>query len=158
MALFASLNYFLKWVFLQCREMYSMWHINSLADRRKMRKTADDTAENTKSLGKETGNLKGTEFCRIYFSLVRSVFSWIKTLSNRKRFVRLTLQRLNTENSKEIFPKKEIARPVCERFIYSLDRSAYSAARKYVDRTWEYIQYIVHRHMNVKRISCFGIA
>ncbi len=28
---------------------------------------------------------------------------------------------------------------VCERFIYSHDRSAYSAARKYVDRSWEYI-------------------
>ncbi len=28
---------------------------------------------------------------------------------------------------------------VCERFIYSHDRSAYSAAGKYMDRTWEYI-------------------
>ncbi len=27
----------------------------------------------------------------------------------------------------------------CGRFIYSLDRSAYSAAGKYVDRSWEYI-------------------
>ncbi len=28
---------------------------------------------------------------------------------------------------------------VCERFTYSHDRSAYSAAGKYVDRSWEYI-------------------
>ncbi len=44
-------------------------------------------------------------------------------------------------------PRKGIARPqsqfphsyVCERFINSHDRSAYSAAGKYVDRSWEYI-------------------
>jgi hypothetical protein len=44
-------------------------------------------------------------------------------------------------------PRKGIARPqsqlphscVCERFIYSRDRSAFSAAGKYVDRSWEYI-------------------
>ncbi len=43
--------------------------------------------------------------------------------------------------------RKGIARPqsqfpyscVCERFIYSHDRSAYSAAGKYVDRSWVYI-------------------
>ncbi len=43
-------------------------------------------------------------------------------------------------------PRKEIARPqcqfphscVCERFILTHDRSAYSAAGKYVDRSWEY--------------------
>ncbi len=28
---------------------------------------------------------------------------------------------------------------VCERFIYSHDQSAYSAAGKYVDQSWEYI-------------------
>jgi hypothetical protein len=28
---------------------------------------------------------------------------------------------------------------ICYRFKYFLDRSAYSAARKYVDRSWEYI-------------------
>ncbi len=44
-------------------------------------------------------------------------------------------------------PRKGITRPqsqfphscVCERFIYSHDGSAYSAAGKYVDRSWEYI-------------------
>ncbi len=44
-------------------------------------------------------------------------------------------------------PRKGISRPqfqfpyscVCERFIYSHDRSAYSAAGKYVNRSWEYI-------------------
>jgi hypothetical protein len=44
-------------------------------------------------------------------------------------------------------PRKEIARGqsqfphscVCERFIYSQDWSAFSAAGKYVDRFWEYI-------------------
>jgi hypothetical protein len=62
-----------------------------------------------------------------------------------------TLQRHNTENSKHIFPEKELreASPsfhidvsVCDcRFIYiySQDQSAYSAAGKYVDRFLEYI-------------------
>jgi hypothetical protein len=44
-------------------------------------------------------------------------------------------------------PRKGIARPlsqfphscVCERFLYSHDRSVYSVAGKYVDRSWEYI-------------------
>ncbi len=44
-------------------------------------------------------------------------------------------------------PRKGIARPqsqfthscVCERFIYSRDRSAFSAAGKYVDRSLEYM-------------------
>jgi hypothetical protein len=30
---------------------------------------------------------------------------------------------------------------ICERFIYFQDWSAYSAARKYVDRSWEYINH-----------------
>jgi hypothetical protein len=42
----------------------------------------------------------------------------------------------NTENSKQIFPIC-----VCERFIYSHNRSAYSGAGKYVDRSWEYINH-----------------
>ncbi len=37
---------------------------------------------------------------------------------------------------------------ICERFIYSQDRSAYSAAGKYVDRFWEYINR--SRHMNAE--------
>ncbi len=47
-------------------------------------------------------------------------------------------------------PRIGIARPqsqfphllvcVCERFIYSHDRSTYSAAGKYMDRSWEYIK------------------
>jgi hypothetical protein len=37
---------------------------------------------------------------------------------------------------------------ICERFIYFQDRSAYSAAGKYVGRSWEYI--IAHSHMNVE--------
>jgi hypothetical protein len=57
------------------------------------------------------------------------------------------LQRGNTENSKQIFPEKEFCglspifphSCVCERFIYSQDRFVYSAAGKYVDRFWEYI-------------------
>jgi hypothetical protein len=28
---------------------------------------------------------------------------------------------------------------ICEKFIYSQDRSAYSAAGKYVDQFWEYL-------------------
>jgi hypothetical protein len=49
-----------------------------------------------------------------------------------------TAAHCNTENSKQIFPEKELRcyNPnsyipcFCERFIYSPDRSAYSAAEK----------------------------
>jgi hypothetical protein len=54
----------------------------------------------------------------------------------------LTLQRHNTENSKQIFPGKElrVLNPgFWERFIYSYHRSAYFATGKYVDWSWEYI-------------------
>ncbi len=52
----------------------------------------------------------------------------------------IALQTHNTENSKTNIPRKGNARPqsqlphswVCERFIYSHDRSAYSATGKYV--------------------------
>ncbi len=45
-------------------------------------------------------------------------------------------------------PRKGIVRPqsqfphswICERFIYSHNRSGYSAAGKYVDQSWEYIK------------------
>ncbi len=48
---------------------------------------------------------------------------------------------------KLLFPKqnynvqspRSYAHDICERFIYFQDRSAYSAAGKYVDRFWEYI-------------------
>ncbi len=58
------------------------------------------------------------------------------------------LQRHNTKTSKQIFPEKKLrARPqsqfphsqVCERFIYSHDWSALSAAGKYAGQSWEYI-------------------
>jgi hypothetical protein len=55
-----------------------------------------------------------------------------------------TLQRHNTENLKQIFTEKELRglgsqfphSCDCERFIYSHDLSTYSAAGKYVDRSW----------------------
>ncbi len=37
---------------------------------------------------------------------------------------------------------------IWEKFIYFQDRSAYSAAGKYVNRSWEYIN--THRHMIVE--------
>ncbi len=66
------------------------------------------------------------------------------------------LQRHNTENLKQKFPEKELSSfqsqfshsCVCERFLYSQNRSAYSAAGKYVDWSWEYI-YKSLRRMNV---------
>ncbi len=56
-------------------------------------------------------------------------------------------QRTNTENWKKNIPRKGIAWQqsqfpnsyVCERFIYSHDHSAFSAAGKIVDQFWEYI-------------------
>jgi hypothetical protein len=57
------------------------------------------------------------------------------------------LQRHNNENLKQISPEKELRglcpnfphSCVCERIIYYHDGSAYSAAGKYVDQSWEYI-------------------
>ncbi len=57
-----------------------------------------------------------------------------------------TLQRHSTANSKQIFPETELMSTaqyqvphsyVCKRFLYSHHRSAYSAAGKYVDCSWE---------------------
>jgi hypothetical protein len=61
---------------------------------------------------------------------------------------RMPLQRHNTENVIQIFPEKEFhgLRPnfhihvsVSDLYIPTIDRSDYSAAGKYVDRPWEYI-------------------
>jgi hypothetical protein len=53
----------------------------------------------------------------------------IHELTIRLRKIRdRTAKRHNTENLKQIFPEKELR-----------DKSAYSAARKFVDRSWEYI-------------------
>ncbi len=49
--------------------------------------------------------------------------------------------------------KRNCANPQSQ-FSHSYDRPAYSAARKYVDRSWKYI-YIVHRHMNVEILRAF---
>ncbi len=57
------------------------------------------------------------------------------------------LQSTNAENLKQIFPRKRNCATqsqfprscVCEQFTYSHHRSAYLAAGKYVDRSWEYI-------------------
>jgi hypothetical protein len=57
----------------------------------------------------------------------------VKELKVREGQIMLTLQGHNTENSKQIFPEKERRRHSpnsCERFIYSHDRSVYSAAGK----------------------------
>jgi hypothetical protein len=61
------------------------------------------------------------------------------------RLWNFTLQRNNTENSKQIFPEKElpghspISTFVCLwATICTHDRSAYFSAGKYVDRSWEY--------------------
>ncbi len=48
------------------------------------------------------------------------------------------LQRDNTENSKKIFPEKELRGLSCSLHKFK-DRSAYSAAGKYVNRSWEYL-------------------
>jgi hypothetical protein len=62
--------------------------------------------------------------------------------------LKCTLQRHNTENSEQIFPENElfglspnfhIHVSVSDLYMYSYDRSAYSAAGKYVDRSREYI-------------------
>jgi hypothetical protein len=60
----------------------------------------------------------------------------------------MPLQRHNTENSKQIFPEKELRGfssnfhihvSVSDLYVYSYDRSAYSVEGKSVDRSWQYI-------------------
>jgi hypothetical protein len=51
------------------------------------------------------------------------------------------------------FPSKGIVRlqsQFCERFMYSSDPSAYSAAGKYVGRKWEYIYRSLTDTLNVE--------
>jgi hypothetical protein len=59
-----------------------------------------------------------------------------------------TLQRHNAKNSKQIFPEKELGDLIpnfhihvsmSDLYIHTY-RSAYYAAGKYVERSWEYIQ------------------
>jgi hypothetical protein len=60
---------------------------------------------------------------------------------HKKNWGMSALQRTNTENSTQIFPQPQSQFSpscVCERFIYYCVRSAYSAAGKYVDRSWYY--------------------
>jgi hypothetical protein len=58
-----------------------------------------------------------------------------------------TLQRHNTENSKQILPEKELRShspnlhihvSVSDLYILTIDLPIYSAAGKYVDQSWEY--------------------
>jgi hypothetical protein len=67
----------------------------------------------------------------------------------------VTLQRTNTKNWEKIVPGKELCghspnfhiSPVCKRFIYLYDRSAYSAAGNIWTDPGNIL--IAHRHMNV---------
>ncbi len=78
---------------------------------------------------------KPQSFCGFMVSAGLSI--WLLTICSAK-----THYQKNKKN-----PRKGIARPqsqfphscVCERFMYSHDRSAYSTTGKYVDRSWEYI-------------------
>ncbi len=84
------------------------------------------------------------------------------TLSHRiwdKKSEHLAHCKDNTENSKQIFPEEELCNQfshscVCERFIYLHDRSAYSAAGKYVDRSWEYI---IINHLQTQWMRKLGL-
>jgi hypothetical protein len=77
---------------------------------------------------------------------------------------------LTLQTKSEIYiPRHETARPrsqfphacIRERFIYSLDRSTYSAAAKQADRSWEYInRWQIHEWRNWERgraVSFLGI-
>ncbi len=86
-----------------------------------------------------------TEFADfiLEFFLETSLSHWRNiNYSGRKRNLLTRLRKFVTN-----IPRKENARPqsqfppscVCEWFIYSQDRSAHFATRKYVDRSWEYI-------------------
>jgi hypothetical protein len=64
-----------------------------------------------------------------------------------------------TENSQKIIPRNETARPcsqflhsyICDRFIYSQDRSAYFAVLSLQTDHWNIL--IAHRYMNVINIE-----
>jgi hypothetical protein len=81
------------------------------------------------------------------FRNTTSTMSPEKLLTRSVNTLTDTLQRHNTENLKRIFPEREL-RSLNTNFhihvavsdlIYSHNRSAYSAAGKNVNRSWEYI-------------------
>jgi hypothetical protein len=80
-------------------------------------------------------------YCKLFLKKGHAI-----TQGRERNRIQFTLQRHNTENSKQFSQKRNCALPqyqfpqscVYERFIYSHNRSAYSAAGKYVDRSWEY--------------------
>ncbi len=78
-------------------------------------------------------------------------------LSNLQLCASRTLQRQNAVNLKQVFPEKEyrglspnfhIHASVSELYIPTMGPPFLLG--KYVDRSWEYILYIAHRHMNVE--------
>ncbi len=102
--------------------------------------------------------------CKVYLStnlcvrLMMASDRIIKeTLCNKRSLTcGSALQITNTENSKQIFPEKELGghspnfHIMCLWVIYILPPLVcLFCCGKYVDRSWEYIE-IAHRHMNVK--------
>ncbi len=86
--------------------------------------------------------------------MVRIVFLRTRSEFYLHDFRLHALQRHNTEIRNKYFqagnsPKLHIHVTVSYIYIYYHDLSAYSAAGKFVDRSWEYIIY-AHRHMNVE--------
>ncbi len=80
--------------------------------------------------------------CRLIWVLSPSPVSWDRQTLSTTRTAKTQYRKFETN-----FPRKGTAWPqsqfphscVCERDIYFQDRSAYSAAGKYVDRSQEYI-------------------
>ncbi len=83
--------------------------------------------------------------CKVFFSSGLALANFVALPDCRRHnclHCKDTIPKFQTN-----IPRKGIARPqflflhscVCERFIYSNDQSAYSAARKYVNGSWEYI-------------------
>jgi hypothetical protein len=99
-----------------------------------------------------------SDLCRVCDSILYySILHYTVLHGNKKGWlIREMVQRTNTENLKQLIPEKELCGQsqfpnlyVCERFIYSHDRSAYSAAENMWTDPWNI--YFAHRHMNVER-------
>ncbi len=78
---------------------------------------------------------KVEEIFLIYNELMKWTIVKLYTAKGQCRKVEKHIHRKGIARRQSQFPHS----CVCERFIYSHDRSAYSAAGKYVDRSWVYI-------------------
>jgi hypothetical protein len=95
---------------------------------------------------------KTTSLCNPLLLGITEVFKvyrihYSNTLAHNFPSLLYTIRRALQRRSDLCFPRNQTVRPrsqfpyssICERFIYSQDRSTYFAAAKLADRSWEFI-------------------